>query len=220
MGTGTLLPRRWDREYLRGRYAGEQPIPFVEKIMRMIPGDGSGLCVGCGNGRNYIPLARAFGGLEGIDISPVAIRQLCMAAPGLADRVRCGDFADIAINHTYEYIISIQMLQHGSIRVILEYFEKAVALLKAGGMMFLRVNSASTVPRFPHRITERDGHGGFTAMHLEGPKARLDIHFYTLEEITHLCKDLEIIESHEDATPRTPPGRGSWFQWKVVLRKS
>ena len=55
---------RWDSEYRAGRYVAERPLPFVDQILstlRARPGAmaGVGLYVGCGNGRNYVPLVDA-----------------------------------------------------------------------------------------------------------------------------------------------------------------
>ena len=71
----------WDAEYRRGRYAGEPPIAFVETIVATLQAEpalwrGRGLYVGCGNGRNYLPLVDAGAELEGIDLSREAITQL------------------------------------------------------------------------------------------------------------------------------------------------
>ncbi len=54
----TLASLRWDTEYKQGRYTAEPPLPFVEQIIDMLQNqrslfDGTGLYVGCGNGRNY-----------------------------------------------------------------------------------------------------------------------------------------------------------------------
>jgi hypothetical protein len=57
-----LVAARWDSEYV-----AERPLPFVDRIistLRAHPAaiDGVGVYVGCGNGRNCLPLVDA--GLE------------------------------------------------------------------------------------------------------------------------------------------------------------
>ncbi len=62
--TQGLAARRWDAEYRSGRYADDPPLPFVAEILATLDEhpalrDGVGLYVGCGNGRNYLPLVDA-----------------------------------------------------------------------------------------------------------------------------------------------------------------
>jgi len=69
-----LTAERWDAEYERGRYGHEPPLPFVREIVAALrdQGDsahGPGLYVGCGNGRNYVPLVEA-GLLRGASATP------------------------------------------------------------------------------------------------------------------------------------------------------
>ena len=69
-----LAARRWDREYRQQRYEGEPPIPFVGEILTTLQQNkelpaGPGLYVGCGNGRNYLPLIDGGAKLHGLDIS-------------------------------------------------------------------------------------------------------------------------------------------------------
>lgn len=48
----------WDAEYAAGRYLSEPPVPFVHDILSAARAHGvrTGLYVGCGNGRNFVPL--------------------------------------------------------------------------------------------------------------------------------------------------------------------
>ena len=76
---------RWDSEYRAGRYVAERPLPFVDQILstlRARPGAmaGVGLYVGCGNGRNYVPLVDAGLDLHGIDVSREALDAFMASA--------------------------------------------------------------------------------------------------------------------------------------------
>ena len=56
-----LTAERWDAEYRTGRYVDEPPLAFVDTILAVLATRpaaraGAGLYVGCGNGRNYLPL--------------------------------------------------------------------------------------------------------------------------------------------------------------------
>src|ERR1039457_6031440 len=54
----------WDAEYRAGRYRDEPPVAFTGDILAAgrQAGTTSGLYIGCGNGRNYLPLVA--GGLD------------------------------------------------------------------------------------------------------------------------------------------------------------
>jgi len=55
----------WEAEYRAGRYTGEQPVTFTNDILTAARHAGitHGLYIGCGNGRNYLPLAACLYGL-------------------------------------------------------------------------------------------------------------------------------------------------------------
>ena len=96
-----LAAERWDAEYRRGRYAAEPPLPFVAEIVECVrrhprAGDGRGLYVGCGNGRNYVPLVEAGLYLDGLDVSAEALHQLAGRRPELRPRLRHGDFRELS----------------------------------------------------------------------------------------------------------------------------
>jgi hypothetical protein len=69
----------WDAEYAAGRYVGEPPVAFARDILAAARQ--AGLYIGCGNGRNYLPLVVGGLDLTGLDISATAIAQLSARAP-------------------------------------------------------------------------------------------------------------------------------------------
>ena len=71
-GESRAVSRSWDDEYRRGRYRAEPPIPFARRIVDVLRDrpeiiGGKGLYVGCGNGRNYVPLVDAGLDVIGLD---------------------------------------------------------------------------------------------------------------------------------------------------------
>ncbi len=224
-----LVSQRWDAQYADGKYSDVPSIAFTDRIVDTLvggsaediagPGCGDGLYVGCGNGRNFVPLADAGLGIRGIDVSPVAIRQLSERRPDLAGRLSCMDFADCP-EKLLDYIVSIQVFQHGTGAQVREYFEKVSRMLRSGGLFFLRVNSASTDVYFDHEVTERDDVGGFTVLYKDGPKRGLNVHFYSRRELDWLCADFEyVVAPCEQVTERDGPKTGTWSQWETVMRK-
>src|SRR5450756_2776975 len=112
-----IAVRAWDAEYASGRYEGEPPVGFVEDIAAAAKdaGTGSGLYIGCGNGRNYIPLTEAGLDLTGLDISATAISQLAGRLPERRDRLVTGDLSALPAGQRFPLVVAIQVMQHLSL---------------------------------------------------------------------------------------------------------
>jgi SAM-dependent methyltransferase len=219
----TSASESWDREYRLGRYRSDPSVPFVNRIRDVVGRQpeivrGKGLYIGCGNGRNYIPLCDAGLDLLGMDVSGEAIGQLKSAHPEIAPRLIHSDLADFEPDSLFDYVIAIQVFQHGLEDSVRSMFARAAGLLKDGGLLFVRVNSASTEVYHPHEIIERTDSGGFTVRYTAGPKTGLGIHFLSrigLESIEgQWFTAIEPIA--EQITPREAPKHGSWAQWEGV----
>ena len=183
-----------------------------------------GLYVGCGNGRNYVPItaARELDNIVGLDSSDVAISQLQKKHPELADRLVCGTFEAFESDVQFDYIIAIQVFQHGVHQTISGYFDKVKRLLHQDGLFFFRVNSATTDIYYKHKTIEREENGGFTIIYEEGPKRDLNVHFFSRDELLEFFANMgfEIISGPIECSElRKPPKTGSWSQWESVLRK-
>lgn len=228
---GQLLPspesgpvsRSWDDEYRRGRYRDEPPIPFVARIIDILRDrpetlSGKGLYVGCGNGRNYVGLVEAGLDLIGLDVSREAIAQLRADRRHLAPDLVRADFHDFESEWRFDYIVAIQVFQHGTADAVRSMFARAAKLLKRGGLLFVRVNSASTDVYHPHRVVERGDRGGFTVRYDEGPKRGLAIHFLSLRELSETLDPwfTALVPPREQVTSRQSPKQGSWAQWEGV----
>src|SRR5580693_5803575 len=105
----------WDAEYESGRYGDEPPVPFTRDILAAANQSGltRGLYIGCGNGRNYLPLVAGGLDLTGLDISGTALAQLAAHAPGRPPDLVCGDLSALPPGRTYPLVIGIQVFQHG-----------------------------------------------------------------------------------------------------------
>jgi SAM-dependent methyltransferase len=199
-------------------------LPFVRRIvetLRAASSDtGTGLYVGCGNGRNFLPLVDAGLDLYGLDISPEAIRRLTERRPTLpAQRLACDDF--LAFEPPlprFDYLIAIQVFQHGDDTDVRRYFARVAALLRPGGLFFLRVNAASTQIYHPHTILERNALGGFTLRYDDGPKRGMLIHFFSDAELRARLRPAFTVSvaPREDVTVRAAPKTGSWAQWESI----
>lgn len=213
----------WDAEYAAGRYAGEPPLAFVRTILAELDRRPNvrrlrGLYVGCGNGRNYVPLAA--GGLDivGLDVSREGLRQVASKEPSLAANLVCGDFLEYG--GRFGYIVSIQSFQHGAQSVSERYFRRAGAMLAPGGLLFVRVNGASTEIAHPHDILE-ESDAGFTALYLAGPKRGLHVRFFTKVGLERVVAESGLLmASGPSSVAARRTGRdGSWVQWEMVAVK-
>jgi cyclopropane fatty-acyl-phospholipid synthase-like methyltransferase len=221
----TLAAERWDAEYRQGRYASEPPLPFVATILAVLRCRGlmraPGLYVGCGNGRNYVPLVEAGLTLRGLDVSAEALRQLGQRCPAHAGRLVQGDIREFAPAEPFAYLVAIQVFQHGTQADAADYVARAHSLLVPGGLLFLRVNSAATQVFHRHAVVETNAHGGFTVQYLDGPKQGLPVHFYARAELDALTRETfdGVLAPREDVVHRAPPQDGSWAQWEAVYRR-
>lgn len=221
-----LTAARWDAEYREGRYLQEPPIPFVKLILALLLDDrvmlpGIGLYIGCGNGRNYLPLVEAGARLYGLDLSFEALRQLRARRPGTPPPLVCADFRRFHSARRFDYLIALQVFQHGTAADVATYFANVRDLLRPGGLFFLRVNSVSTQIRHAHVVIERNDFDGVTVEYRAGPKQGLPVHFYAREELLTLTQEAfdVVSEPSEQIVVRTAPQTGFWAQWQAVWRR-
>lgn len=214
----------WDVEYDAGRYREEPPVPFVADILAAA-GDHdligeTGVYIGCGNGRNYLPLVAGGLDLIGLDISATAIGQLDARAPSRRGRLIHGDLSALPGGAAYALVVGIQVFQHGDRSIAHEHIRAAQARLMPRGLFCLRVNAIGTDLAYAHEVIERDDDGGFTVRYQAGPKAGLDIHFFAESELSSLFADYApVLAPRVARTWRTPPEQGQWSQWEAIWRR-
>ena len=214
----------WDAEYRAGRYAGERPVAFVQDILRCANAVGlppaRGLYIGCGNGRNYLPLVAGGLDLVGLDVSRVALEQLAARAPERAGDLVHGDLDALPADATFSIVIGIQVFQHGREHEAHAHVAAALRRLAPGGLFCIRVNAVGTDLAHEYRVVERNVDGGFTVEYLSGPKNGLAIHFFAAAELARLLSTLEpLLPVRVQATHRRPPGQGRWLQWEGIWRR-
>lgn len=225
MSVEGLAPQQWDKVYREGKYQGDPSIAFVDDILHKLSKEqlfqGRGLYVGCGNGRNYVPLLNAGLDLIGLDFSEEALSQLSARSPKAADKLILGEFSEYYPEEPLDYVVSIQIFQHGNNVEVAEHFRRTAAMLKPGGLLFLRVNSTATEIFHPHDIVEQTPEGGFTVLYTGGPKIGRNIHFYTKEELLRLTEtDFEVVLPPSQAIEqRKKAEEGTWAQWEAILRR-
>jgi hypothetical protein len=214
----------WDVEYTGGRYRDEPPLPFVADILAAVRehdllGAG-GLYVGCGNGRNYLPLVQAGLDLVGLDVSAAGLAQLAERAPERRERLIHGELSALPAGAAYAVVIGIQVFQHGDRASAHAHIRAAQARLAPGGLFCLRVNAVGTELEYAHDVVERNNEGGFTVRYLAGPKRGLLIHFFAKRDLGALFAGYDpVLAPRHSQTWRVPPARGQWSQWEAIYHK-
>jgi SAM-dependent methyltransferase len=219
-GGRTYAVESWDREYTTGRYLEEPPIPFTSDILSAARSAHvrRGLYVGCGNGRNYLPLVRSGLDLIGLDISPVALQQLAERAPDVRDQLHCGDVSCLPSHQRFDLIIGIQVFQHGTREAAHTHIRAAQHRVAPGGLFAIRVNAVGTNVNHSHQVLERAPDGGYTVRYHDGPKNGLAIHFFSQQELSDLFAErfTLILPLRIQTMTRQPPARGQWSQWEAI----
>jgi SAM-dependent methyltransferase len=225
--TDPAVVRSWESEYRRRRYLDEPPLEFIQDIQSALAARGlsfaKGLYVGCGNGRNFVPLVNGGLDLVGLDISRTALSQLTQRIPKRAGRLVRGDLRALDTSVRFSVVIAIQVLQHGNEATTHQAMAHALALVAPGGLFCIRVNAVGTEPEFAHDLTERGEDGRFTVRYTDGPKRGVLIHFFSGPELETLVGAdlLPVLPLRRVVIHRTPPQSGQWVQWEGIWsRKS
>ncbi|HEY1623756.1 MAG TPA: class I SAM-dependent methyltransferase [Streptosporangiaceae bacterium] len=210
----------WDAEYATGQISDELPVPFINDIMAAAFGRrlDHGLYVGCGNGRNFLPLSRAGLTLTGLDVSGTALGRLATRAPQYAGRLVHGDLGAVS-GDDFDLLIGIQVFQHGDRATAHAAIRQAQRTLRPGGLFCLRVNAVATDVWPQHEVTEDHPDGGFTVRYLAGPKAGLRMHFFSAAELAELFGEQAwepVLPLRIDQRWRTAPEPGQWSQWEAI----
>ncbi|WP_424640176.1 class I SAM-dependent methyltransferase [Embleya sp. AB8] len=208
----------WDNAYADGMYADAAPDPFVDRILAVVAPGTSGVEIGCGNGRNLIPLHRAGLDLIGVDPSRTALRQLAGREPGLT--LVHGTQDDLPAGRRYDLVIGIQVHQHGTRAAARALLRGSLALVAPGGLFALRTASAETEAVEAHEVLDTTADGGHTYRYLAGFKAGLTVHYYGRRELEDLLAEFEPVRPlcAEYSDRRELPA-GRWAHWEAIVRR-
>lgn len=214
----------WNAEYAAGRYDREPPVAFVGDIIAAAKDAGvdRGIYIGCGNGRNYVPMTAEGLDLIGLDISATAISQLAERVPERQDRLVVGDLSALPDGETSPLVIAIQVLQHGTREQAHGLLADALDRVAPGGLFCIRVNAVGTDVLHAHEVIEHDPDGSYSVCYAAGPKAGLTVHFWAARELRGAVASAgftPILELRPQATWRQPASKGLWLQWEGIYRR-
>ncbi len=214
----------WDKVYSAGgKYAGEDPLPFIKRIIIALERTGhtkaKGLYVGCGNGRNFLPLLDAGLKLEGLDISHIALDQVLEKKPNA--ELLHGNFLEFDEQEKYGYIIAIQVFQHGDAKQAEEYFKVCAKLLKPHGLLFVRVRSVDMPIDEEYEKVEQLDDGSFSIRYHTGSKQGLIAHYFSRDELKNVARfGFEQAGNIEEVKrPHDAPKTGQKVHFEAVYRK-
>lgn len=226
MNDTKLVKDSWNNVYQSGdKYKGESPIPFTKTIVDTLrihnPKTGKGLYIGCGNGRNYIPLVDQGLDLIGLDISDTALKEISNLRPECSDKLVASSFSDYYSTEQFDYVIAIQVFQHGNYDEVKKNFQKVAGALNPGGLFFLRNRSTESILDEEYELIERTSNGGFTIRYLSGSKRGLEIHFLSEGEIDELInvQFKPLISPYLVRTARKAPKQGEAIHWEGIWQK-
>jgi predicted TPR repeat methyltransferase len=223
---GADVAGSWDAEYATGkRYtADEPPVGFVGDVLAVAKENdvASGLYIGAGNGRNFIPLSDAGLELLGLDISSVAISQLAERAPRFANRLVVGDLTALPEGQRWPLVVALQVIQHGTRGEVHQFLGESLERVESGGLFAIRVNAVGTDVRHAHEVVERGADGAFSVRYTAGPKNGLTVHFWAAAELDRAIRGVgltPLLRLRPASTWRDPAELGLWLQWEGIYRK-
>lgn len=117
-------------------YADGQPEPIIDQLMQLLPPEGQVLDIGCGEGRNTLPLARRHFRVEGWDNDEQELLTLRSKAGNEGLRIKTGhcDMRDLRIGYDrWDAILTILCLHFLRPEDAVERLQYIRSGLKPGG---------------------------------------------------------------------------------------
>lgn len=216
------IRQTWDMGYAEGKYVFEGPVGFTSDIINFtrehLPPDARGLYVGCGNGRNFVPMVEAGLDIDGIDLSPEGIDQIRQKLPAdFKGRLEVGDFHDL--QGQWDYLAAMQVFQFGDSSKSKAHFARAAQLIRPGGYLFLRAPSVATNIDLPHELLEGKEAGPRTVKY-----SHANIyHYFDEQELSDLAatNDFQIVvPAREERIVRESPRSGHWDYLDTIWQRN
>lgn len=162
------------------------------------------LDLGCGAGRNLIPLAKKSFSLSGLDLAPAGFRFIkdSLRKEKLKANLEVGSIYKKLpySNSSFDAIISVQVLQHGTEKQILKAIEEMKRVLRPGGLIFITLCgrlSNGKVRLFLVKTAEKVAPNTYKPM--QGNEKGLTHFIYNKQRIAKHFKDFEMLHSWKDS---------------------
>ncbi len=156
------------------------------------------LDLGSGTGRHVAFFARHGFTVSGFDQSPegIALTRQWLAEEGLEADLRVGNMLDGLpyADASFDAVISVQVIHHGTIAVIRGLIGEITRVLKPGGVVFV-----SVAGRRDQGTAFREVEPG-TLVPLDGKEAGLPHHYFSPEELRAEFASYAVLDEHADRT--------------------
>ena len=155
------MGENYDEVYRQSDIFGSEASPLLARFSAFVPGGGSVLDIGIGQGRNALPLARLGCQVTGIDPSEVAVRTVnrLATAQGLSLTANQRSFEDFNPEHLFDVVLCFGLLQIQDLTGARALIDRCGSWLKPGGTLFLTAWSTED-PSFRRIKGEWDEVGG------------------------------------------------------------
>ncbi len=138
---------QWDWEYSIRDLPARAPLPIVDVVTSHASVDARILYIGVGEGRNFLPLARAGYNVYGCDVSRVSIDRLVSANPDLADRLVHGTFESAFPSRGgFDVVVASRVLIEADTNKSHELLLKVLPLLSPRGLLISEWTAVGTDP--------------------------------------------------------------------------
>lgn len=213
----------WDAQFHRGRWSDAKPIGFTGEVIAAAKAAGisEGLYVGCGNGRNYIPMVAAGLDLIGLDISPVAIEQLADRLQGRRDRLIVGDLSALPRGAQYQLVVAIQVLHHGDRAQAKRLLSDTCGRIAPGGLLAIGIETVGTDVYEDHEVLERSGDSSYTIRYLDQADG-MTVHFRSVRGVHNELAAAGLVPEallRPRSAWRTPPENGQTLELEGIYRR-
>jgi len=161
------------------------------------------LYLGCGAGRNLIPLVRASFEVYGMDLSPGGLKIIRekLRSEKLGAELRIGDvFRKLPYpKECFDAVISVQVLNHNVKKKILGTIGEITRVLKPNGMIFITLPGmfAKGKMRYYYNHDSREI-APRTRLPIKGEEKGLPHFYYNISIIRRHFKDFRILEFWKD----------------------
>ena len=208
----------WESARRSGRWKDESPpLPAVEEFCRYLRDNGLRriLDLGAGGGRHTLLMAEKGFQVVALDVSDSALSALDrnVRRSGLGVTLVRHEMGSLPfVDGYFDGIVCTNVLHHGRRAEVKVAFAEAMRVLRKGGAALFVVVSDKDFRFGTGRRLERG-----TYVFTSGEEKGIVHHFFGLEELRTLLKDLETVRLWEEFLPE---GEGNWAHIYAVVRKT
>jgi len=217
----------WEKMIATKTYGLIDPDPYVVEKLRIVKqwGIRKVLDLGCGQGRHTILLSKEQFEVSALDISPsaVATTKKSLEENSVPGTVSVGTMENLPYPAGYfDMVLAWRVLYLGKIEFVRKAFSEVKRILRPGGILYASIRSVNNTLCHIGKQKGKEIESNTYVFNSDG-LSDIVYHFFTDEETTCHCADLEIAEigeselQHTEYTARYPEHKNLF--WVVLARK-